>query len=301
MKPHEILAALPNWSKASPGELIASPAWAMPCRIGDTACVMRLAEIHPSDTLSLNILLEREEHVLCLTDNEQAAELHAIWPSRLDVPEPILLALVEKEYGPLFQMLENATRRQLQVVGLAPADHGNGIQPLCLQVVSEEKTLFSFTLSSSPALVEQFGKLRYLDSTNPALRTLELAAETEYASFALPAAEVASLAPGDALLLPEIDTIPPRIVVDGRFMVTATDVMPWKNDSLVHVFRGEPSAITLGELFDCATSPDAPRQKTDMPLVNTPLKIVIAGSTLATGRFDHLAGQPAFMLDATTH
>ena len=41
MKPLEILSSLPKWAKASSGSLLDSPAWAMPCRLGDVAPIGR--------------------------------------------------------------------------------------------------------------------------------------------------------------------------------------------------------------------------------------------------------------------
>ena len=119
MKPLEILSALPQWAKASADDLLASPAWAMPCRLGEQNCMMRLDGTCPSETLDLLVRFGNEEHVLGLRDCESLQELHAVWPTRAEVPEPILLALVEKDCGTLFQLLENAVRQQLGVIGLA--------------------------------------------------------------------------------------------------------------------------------------------------------------------------------------
>ena len=49
MKPLEILSALPDWSKATPDQLLASPAWTLPCRLGDTPCGLRLDAPRPAD------------------------------------------------------------------------------------------------------------------------------------------------------------------------------------------------------------------------------------------------------------
>ena len=64
MKPIEILSAIPQWAKTSPEDILASPAWAMPCRLGEEQCVMRPADVRPAETLDLSIRLGEEDHVL---------------------------------------------------------------------------------------------------------------------------------------------------------------------------------------------------------------------------------------------
>ena len=45
MKPIDVLSALPKWAGATPREIISSPAWAMPCKLGETRCTMRLGAV----------------------------------------------------------------------------------------------------------------------------------------------------------------------------------------------------------------------------------------------------------------
>ena len=203
MKPHEILSMLPQWADAAPEALLDSPAWAMPCRLGEDSAALRAADVRPGDTLDLAVLLDGERHVLSIADSPRFTDVHALWPSRADVPEPILLALVEKECGSLLQLVENAVRRQLKIEGLAP-DGPDG------------RTLFAqvndvvFGLTRSPTVEAAFGQLRFIDCAHQAVRDTVLPCETELAAFTLQAAELASLAVGDALLLPEVGTVPPR-------------------------------------------------------------------------------------------
>ena len=300
MKPLEILTSLPQWSKASAEDLLASPAWAMPCRLGEQNCTMRLDATLPTETLDLLVRFGTEEHVLGLRDSESLQELHAIWPARAEMPEPILLALVEKECGALFQLLENAVRRQLSVVGLAPSPLVPDAHALLAQVYSADGTpIISFALSSSPALVAALGQLRFLDATHPAVRDGALSAEVEFATFALPAADLAALAPGDALLLPEIGTVPPRRIVDGRFLVGGNGVVDWKDDGALRVIAAEPAAMTVGDLLDL-TADDAASSAPQPLSANMPLRLVRFGKTLASGRLCALGAQQAFVVDAAS-
>ena len=143
MKPFEILSSLPQWSRLGVDAIVDSPAFAMPCRLGDENVKLVLGAMHPADTIKLSILLEDEPHVLSIARSPRFTELDAVWDSRAYVPEPILLALVEKDAGQLLQLIENAARRQLKLVGIATSDG------------PEERTLFAqvadinFTLTRS--------------------------------------------------------------------------------------------------------------------------------------------------------
>lgn len=293
MKPSEILAALPPWAKATAAEILASPAWTMPCRLENAQCTMRLDAVRPAETLDLTVRFEHEEHILGIPDSPNFKELHAIWPSRANVPPPILLALVEKDCGALFQLLENAVRRQLQVVDLAPASSGPDEQTLFAQIYSAEgEPVISFSLSSSPALVAALGQLRYIDATHPSILDLEFSAETEYAAFALPADDLHALSPGDAILLPEINAIPPRAIVDRKLLVSQDGVSEWKDDGLLHIFAEGTAPIRFGAIVDAKAS------NLGTLLPNAHLRLVRSFSTLARGHFGTVGAHPAFIAES---
>ena len=294
MKPLEILSSLPTWAKSTPAAILASPAWTLPCRLGDETCSMRLDAPIPAETLDIRIRLGDEEHVIGIVDTPGLPEIHALWATRADVPEPILLALIEKECGPLLQLLENAVRRQLQVLGLA--QDRPEVQTVCARVFSNAGDVLSFTLTLSSALTETLGLLRFIDASHPSVRECVLGAEIEVASFALGAAEIAGLAPGDALLLPEVETIPQRLIVDGRFAVSGSDVIAWRDDGLLRVLAGETCEITLGALLDVAAgNPEA--INIAKLAENTPMRLVRSGGVIATGRLDTVGTQRAFVVD----
>lgn len=286
MKPHEILSMLPQWADAAPEALLDSPAWAMPCRLGEDSTVLRTADVRPGDTLNLAVLLDGERHVLSIADSPRFADIHALWPSRADVPEPILLALVEKECGPLLQLVENAVRRQLKIEGLAT--DGPDARTVFAQVND-----VVFGLTRSPTVEVAFGQLRFIDCAHQAVRDTVLPCETELAAFTLSAADLASLAVGDALLLPEVGTVPPRLVVDGRFAVDENGVLPFKDDGRLRVVGAEARTLTLGELFDRAQNPVA--EKSAAP---AQLRLVASGKTAAQGRLEQLASHPAFIVES---
>jgi len=288
MKPLEILSAIPRWKNATPGQIVDSPAFALACRLGETPETLRLGAVEAGDTLDLSILFGDEPHVLRLARSPRFKELDRLWDSRADVPEPILLALAEKDCGEFFQMLENAVRRQLRLAGLATAGEGSVGGMLLAQVAD-----VTFALTRSDAVVSAIGTLRNLDLSHPSFREETLPAETEFAAFALSAANLTSLAVGDALLLPEIGSIPPRLVVDGRFAVDEKGVSPFADDGRCRILAAEPRVVALGELFDAAENTSrieagAPGQ----------LRLVQNGKTLVNGRLERLGEQPAFVVES---
>lgn len=308
MKLSELLGSLPEWKKATPDQLCASPAFAMPCRLGETACSLHLDAIRPAETLDILVRFENETHRIGLCDTPRFPDLHALWPSRDTVPEPILLALIERECGPLFQMLENAVRRQLVVEGIArtPDDRPT----LAASVIAADgQDPLIFTLTRSNMILEAFGSLRFIDATHPAIRNRTLPVAVEYAAFTLSAADLAGLAPGDALILPEIDpgaaTWPVKVIADGRFAATAeTGVTPWSDpETLMRVVRADDASVTFGVLADLAADPSTWETpdgfaRFGKPKPNTPLTLLRAGKVIASGRLDRLGAQNAMVIDA---
>ena len=289
MKPLEILVAIPKWAKATPDQVLDSPAFAMPCRLGEEQVSLRLGAVQPSDTLDLAILFGDERHSLRLARSTRFSELDKVWDSRADMPEPILLALVEKECGPLLQMLENAVRRQLRLVGLATSPDPDA------RMLSAQVNDIVFSLTRSETVAAAFGILRHVDFASPELRAETFASEAEFAAFALAPADLASLSVGDALLVPEIGSVPPRLVVDGRFVVDESGVAPFADDGRCRVVAAEMRNVSLGELFDAAENPrrvegEAPGQ----------LRLTQGGKTVAYGRLDRLGEQPAFVVESPT-
>ena len=287
MKPLEILVAIPKWATATPDQILDSPAFAMPCRLGEEQVSLRLGAVQPGDTLDLAILFGDEPHSLRLARSPRFPELDKVWDSRADVPEPILLALVEKECGPLLQLLENAVRRQLRLVGLAANSDPDA------RMVFAQVNDVVFSLTRSETVTAAFGILRHLDFASPELRSETFTAETEYAAFALAAADLASLSVGDALLVPEIGSVPPRLVVDGRFAVDESGVSPFADDGRCRVVAAEMRTVSLGELFDAAENPRRVEGE-----ATGQLRLMQSGKKIANGRLERLGEQPAFVVES---
>ncbi len=285
MKPFEILSALSEWSGASHDALVDSPALAVPCRMGEQTSYLKLGATRPADALRLSILLEDEPHVLAIARSPKFSELDAVWDSLSDIPEAIVLALAERELGAVFQLVENAVRRQLKLVGVSSAAVDES--DLCAQVDD-----VVFTLTRSDTVVDAIGVLRNIDVSHEAVRSFRLKCESEYASFALGAADLASISPGDYLLLPEIGTLRPKIVVDGRFALDESGVSAYTCDDLVKVRDAEAREITLGEVFD---ADETPRSVAAVPPAG--MRLLRENRTIATGRLESLGDQNAFLVE----
>ena len=305
MKPLEILLSLPQWKKATAEALVDSPAFALPCRLGDEPVQLRPAPIEPavSELLGLSVSFGDEPHTLGLARSPRFPELNKLWDTRAGVPEPILLALVEKECGPLFQLLENAVRKQLRLVGLDDSARSDVAESrpflnLCVAAPAREATdapPICFTLARTPTVVAALGVLRNLDLTHEAIRSEQLSSVAEYAAFTLPEGDLASLAPGDAVVVSEIGTVPPRWIVDGRFALDGGGVSPSVDDALVRVRAAESATLPLGVVLDAADGkvPDVPALSD-----GSQLRLVRGGRTLATGCLGRVGDQPAFIVES---
>ncbi len=304
MKPIEILQAIPQFSGASPESLVASPAWAMPCDFGERKCTMLADAPAPADTIDIAMTLENEPHVLSIADSPNFPELHAVWSERAGVPDAILLALAEKDCGALFQTIENCARRRLKIDGLAK-EAGTGGKRINARLVSGGETLCEFSVTASAALCASLGQLRHIDMTNPSVRDIELESRIVLASVPLQPAEAAALAPGDAVLLPEMegtDGVPPAsawIEAGGLFSVSANGVSPVRDDAMAHVATSAAAPLSLGDILDCAESGGAtlPKMLSSALAPETPLVLSRSGKVLFAGRLSKTGLMPSFAVD----
>lgn len=328
MNPLDLLSALPPFRDWSPAEVLASPAWAMPCRLGDEeGRLVAEGALLPADPLRLAVRFADDPATLALADSPLFPELHALWSSRAEVPSPILLALVEKECGPLLQLLENAAGRQLAIDGLADgkAEGGSGgaaprsMVPFSLRRATGEE-LCSFALTLPPAVLESFGALRNLDTAHSSVRELELPAVMQLAAPVLSSADLESIAPGDHLLLPEVQAPaaggsgggePPvgwscpdaTLIISGLLAAAPSGLAPWTDPGTLRVVLSDSAMLPLGDLLDLASGSldhsslvarhSSLREGAALALLRGP-------ATLAAGRLGAVASQPSFEIETVT-
>ena len=333
----DLLSSLPPFRGWSPAEVLASPAWAMPCRLGsEEGRLVSDGALLPADPLRLAVRFADDPATLALADSPLFPELHALWSSRSEVPAPILLALVEKECGPLLQLLENAAGRQLAIDGLqVPKFEGSQVpssEPSNLRTFepsngsskehpfrllrSSGEELCSFALTLPPAVLESFGALRNLDAAHPSVREQEYSAQIQLAEPVLSSDDLASLAPGDHLLLPEVKPAPAEspdgqapscpeasLIVSGLLAAAPSGLASWTDPGTLRVVLSDPATLPLGDLLDLAsgdldhaslvTRHSSLREGAALALLRGP-------ATLAAGRLSAVAGQFSFAVETVT-
>ena len=271
MDAFELLKDWPGWSRANAGKILSSPAWRMELDYDGAPAVLRRREDRLENLVWLDVAFDDESVRLGIADSESFPDLHRLWAKREGLPREVLLALVERECGALFQALEDALRKGLSVTGLAeaPADDAKA-ESFTLERPDGDGSVADFTLGLTPALLMPLGQLRFLDTDHPAVRGLEREAEAEYAEVALEGDEAARLAAGDYVLLPQEAAATWRT---GRAASGAY--------RLVGAATG---TVTFGQIVD-----------DDLPPVPPPedLRLVKGTEVVAEGRFAQLLGVPA--------
>ncbi len=270
----DMLANWPGWDKKTAEELMASPAWAMTVRYGDEEMRLKFSSAPPRDVIGLRIAFDGEEHFLGLGNRETFPDLNILWHEKKRLPDALVLALIEKECGYLLQLLENAVRRQLKVIGLADPEERADAQGFEVTDAGG-RIVASFSMTLSHMVKTSFGDVSNIDVSHPDIRAMEMSAQIQYASFMLNESDAAGIASGDYLLLPEASDpagakwLPQGAPDDGRF----------------HVLADTPATLTFGELADGA-----------LPPVPEPARLLLVrnGKKIAAGSFSLLAGRPAF-------
>lgn len=275
MNAFELLQKWPTWEKAGASMIFDSPAWAMPVRWGDQQCVMRRADVKFRDVLGISVRLEDEDNFIGLGNREAFKDLHVLWDVKNNIPEALKLALVERECGALFQIIENAARRQLNVVGVAPSEQREGCTGF--EIFSADgKIMASFDLKVTPDLIRSFGMLKYIDVNHESIRSMTRPGRAVYASFRLTDEERAGLAPGDFLMMPEIGTMPAKWQIEPA------------KDGVLQICAPDTSELTFAQFADDS-----------LPQIPEPEQLALMSSTgvVANGRLTKLAGMPAFAIE----
>ncbi|MBR4612804.1 MAG: hypothetical protein IKO40_08820 [Kiritimatiellae bacterium] len=272
----ELLQNWPSMAGAKPEAIYASPAWALTGRWGDRPVCLRRSDAVFRDVLGISIRLDEEEHFLGLGNREAFPDLQALWDVKNDLPDTLKLALVEKECGPLLQLIENAARKQLSIVGVEPSSARKGSTGFEVVDVEDGNVLAVFDLDVTPSLVSAFGQLKYLDVNHDSIQSMTRDAWAVYASFALSADELAGLAVGDCLLLPE--------ATNGA----AKWQISLPQDDFLTIASAQPEKLTFLQFAD-----------EQLPPISAPsvLRIYRQGRAIAQGRVESLAEQPALVIE----
>lgn len=272
----ELLTRWPGWDKKSPEALLAEPSWALRTRWGDDEVRLRLTDNRPRDVIALKIAFDDEEHFLGLGCREAFPDLATLWERKQDIPQTLVLALIERECGKLFQLLENTVRRQLRVIGLTDVAERDGTRGF--EIVTKKGTIIAdFALTLSDMVIEAFGDISAIDTTHADIRSMTRPATAEYAVFSL-SEESANLEAGDYLLMPELENL-----MTARWSMEAPAA-----DGKFHVRAARQTNLSFGELADNAL-PEIPQP--------TELELFSGAKLVATGRYDRLGEQAALAIE----
>ena len=279
MSAEELIAKWPGIAGADAAAIFGMDAWAMPVGYNGNDATLVKDATRERDVIGLEIRFDAERHFLALAVSDAYPELSKVWTERAKLPDEIVLALVEKECGALFQTLENAVRRQVSVIGLADSEAAKAenvkAQAFALRDASGE-TVCDFSLSTSPALLAEFGRVENLDANHESIRALTRPARAEYAAFSLTEDELKGLAVGDYLLLPEIGAEAPKWVTEKP------------DDDLVHVLSAATTELAFADFADDSL-PEPPAATT--------LVLIRKGHVIAEGRVQALGAQGAFAVE----
>lgn len=273
MDGYALIEEWPTLCRANAETVFASPAWRMDTEFnGDSATLTKAGASEIESPLRVELSVDGVSNVLEIGDSELFPDLHRLWGRLAALPSEVTLALVEKECGGLFQMLENVLRLQLAVKGLADAGDASPRRKVFFLSTEEGEVLFSLDVSSALALT--LGKLRYLDPGHESIRSLRRAAWAEHATLDLSDDESAALAVGDRILIPE----------DARaaWRVSSSE------DDLTHLRAETPAEVTFAQMAD-----------DDWPTVPEPETLVLTrnGKPLAKGTCVRLGLQKAFKVE----
>ena len=253
----KLLAEWPSLARANADTVLASPAWRLRTRWNGEPAVLRRADGALADALALDVALDGDDRTLRLVDSETFPDLHLLWARRRELPPEVLLALVEKECGELFRIIEDVFRRQLSIRALADGDGAADAFPGFVLTCGD--TRVTFALGLSPADRSEIGRLANLDVEHPSIRSLVRPAEADYGSVAFAEGDLHALAPGDFILFPE---------EDPSWRCTAAD------EGTLRILGAEPTDIAFAQFADDGLPPVPPPGR---------LRLVSGGRTLATG------------------
>ena len=270
----ELLRTWPGWTNAGAETVLASPAWRLSVRVGEESGQLRLGADPLEDTIDLDVTLDGEPHVLSLADSPLYPDLHLLWGTRAGLPPEVLLALVERECGNLFFMLENSTRRMFGVKGLASAPSSSARR---MDVTLSAGGL-SFALDLPPDIRTLWGRLENLDASHPEIRALSRSARVDYCSLMLTDEERASMALGDHLLVPESFADTQKWIVDAP------------SDDALHLCSPTSREVSFAEFADDSL-PSIPDPDT--------LSLVLGEQTLHACSLSHLGVARTVRINST--
>lgn len=278
MDARKLLKEWPKEAFASADGIFGSPAWRMSVDYDGAPCLLTKAEEPVADALSLSLNFDGASSVLRIADSPSFPDLHLLWWRRDDLPREVLLALVEKECGTLFQMLEETMKQLVEVKGFADAEAEASVQGVTFTLRRPDGESLGFALGLSAEQRARLGSLDHLDLTHESIRSMTRSGWAQYAQLDLSAADCVRLAAGDCLLLPEGEK--------------AVWLPVLADDEVVRICGAQEGTLSFAELVDEELPSIPPMQE---------VNIFRGMSLLAKGRVEMLCEQRIVRIEEIVH
>lgn len=268
LEPDELLRQWPTWRKTGADKVLASPAWRMDVTFARQKDRLVVDHAEGADEIFLSVALDEVQHILGIRDSDRYSDLHLLWSKKASLDENIILALIEKECGALFVLLEHVFGHELSVVGLTdevPKGHR----------VAFRTSAYAFSIDLSSEMRLTLGDLTYLDPKHDAIRSMTRSARADYASFKLEDSAVKTLEEGDVVPL------------GADYLASAKWNLEGFPDGELHVVAAEETALRFADFADDT-----------LPKIEAAgsLLLVKGARTLAEGELFDLGGVPCFRL-----
>ena len=301
MKPVEILALLPGIGGMGAYGILDFPAWKMLCRHRNSPATLVRDAGNPSSSIAFDIAIGDEQHVLAVVENPAFPELSALQGRIGRVPEPVVLALAEKECGDLLQTLENILRRELKLVGL---NREGGAERCAFFALSSADggPPVRFGLEKSDLVAATLGVARNIDHLHESVRSMTVQAAEIRSRPVLGSDELAAISPGAFVLMPEFSQDAPGTVAEfeipGIFEIGANGVSRISGETAgALVIDTEPREMALGMIFDMAEG-SVPPQRREKPEDGRNLELRLPDGRTAFGKACSLGGQCAMEIES---
>lgn len=234
MNARELLSDWPSLDAFDAEDFLASPAWRKFVDIGDEEGVLTRGE-SAADELLLNVTLEDRPVVLGLADSEAFPDLHLLWSRLSELPEVIIIALIEKEASAVLEAVEGLTRTELRLIGVAEAKTDAAASVRTGFRLETEAASYGFSFAMPDDVKRLLGVRENLDPNHEAIRSLSRGARVRYAAVELADEAVGSASPGDCLL------------IDAGEPFWQTE---FPEDGLLQICSSDESSLTFAQLAD---------------------------------------------------
>jgi len=308
MLPLDLVSSWPGLAKISAEEVLASPAYRIPCVWQEEKAALVFGGKRPVLALGVCLQMAQEEQVLGIAQGAKLPTLASLGEQWEELPRDLALAAIEQDLGELFGVLEEVTQHQLSVKGLVAVDDPRFVTARNLSIVQGNgEDVLDFLLSLSPAMVKNMGNLKYLQLNHPELSNMALKARVEVAEFAVEPSDLAGMKAGDAFELSEMSGSGPwkvLVLVGNTYSVLGTctskslvlsssPIQVKNSDNLVHIMVQGTFMVSLENMLALVNKGGTAEISFG---IGATLDVEVGGKVLASGRLEHVGDTTLLLL-----